>query len=100
MRSLTSKTRTSTHGQITNKENAYEYARSNKENAYEYARYCKTNKAQQYSKGKQVTFDLPLDLKELWCDNPAKRAFTQGGGQTRRNFNVPYIICGTSMFLT
>jgi hypothetical protein len=24
---------------------------------------------------------------------------TQGGGQTHRNFNVPYIICGTSMFL-
>jgi hypothetical protein len=39
---------------------------------YEYARlriratdeYCKTNEAQQYSKGKQVTFDLPLDMKE------------------------------------
>ncbi len=48
-------------------ENAYKYAWSNKENAYEYVRYCKTNEAQQYSKGKQVTFDLPSDLKELWC---------------------------------
>ncbi len=37
---------------------------TNKESAYEYARYCKTNKAQQYSKGKQVTFDLPSDVKE------------------------------------
>ncbi len=37
---------------------------------------------------------------QVWCDNPAKRASTQGGGQTRWNFNVPYIICGTSMFLT
>jgi hypothetical protein len=37
---------------------------TNKESAYEYARYCTTNKAQQYSKGKQVTFDLPLDVKE------------------------------------
>ncbi len=37
---------------------------TNKESAYKYARYCKTNEAQQYSKGKQVTFDLPLDVKE------------------------------------
>ena len=65
----------------TNKKNAYEYARSNKENAYEYARYFKMNEAQQYSKGKQVTFDLPLNLKELWCDNPAKRASAQGGAK-------------------
>jgi hypothetical protein len=35
-----------------------------KESAYEYAWYYKRNKAQQYSKGKQVTFDLPLDVKE------------------------------------
>jgi hypothetical protein len=37
---------------------------TNKESAYEYAQYCETNKTQQYSKGKQVTFDLPLDVKE------------------------------------
>ncbi len=37
---------------------------TNKESVCEYARYCKMNKAQQYSKGKQVTFDLPLDVKE------------------------------------
>ncbi len=37
---------------------------TNKESVYEYARYCKTNEAQQYSKGKQVTFDLPSDMKE------------------------------------
>jgi hypothetical protein len=37
---------------------------TNKKSAYKYARYCKTNEAQQYSKGKQVTFDLPLDMKE------------------------------------
>jgi hypothetical protein len=96
MRGLTRKTANN----YSNRENAYKYAWSNKENAYEYTWYCKTNEAQQYSKGKQVTFDLPLDVKEPWCDNPAKRASTQGGGQTHRNFNVPYIICGTSMFLT
>ncbi len=78
----------------------YEYARSNKENAYEYVRYCKTNEAQQYSKGKQVIFDLPLDLKELWCDNPAKRASTQGGGQTRRNFNQCEVLAGRSITCT
>jgi hypothetical protein len=27
-------------------------------------------------------------------------ASAQGGGQTHWNFNVPYIICGTSIFLT
>jgi hypothetical protein len=37
---------------------------ANKESAYKHVRYCKTNEAQQYSKGKQVTFDLPLDVKE------------------------------------
>jgi hypothetical protein len=37
---------------------------TNKESAYKYARYCKRNEAQQYSKGKQVTFDLPSDVKE------------------------------------
>ncbi len=37
---------------------------TNKESAYKYAWYFKTNKAQQYSKGKQVTFDLPSDMKE------------------------------------
>ncbi len=60
------------------------------------ARYCKTNEAQQYSKGKQVTFDLSLDLKELWCDIPAKRASTQGGGQTHWNFNVRSWLVGVS----
>ncbi len=37
---------------------------TNKESVYKYGRYCKTNEAQQYSNGKQVIFDLPLDVKE------------------------------------
>ncbi len=37
---------------------------TNKESACESVRYCKTNEAQQYSKGKQVTFDLPSDVNE------------------------------------
>ncbi len=78
----------------------YEYAWSNKENTYEYTRYCKTNMAQHYSKGKQVTFDLPSDLKELWCDNPAKKASTQGGGQTRWNFNQCEVLAGRSTTCT
>ncbi len=54
---------------------------TNKENAYKYARYCKTNKAQQYSKGKQVTFDLPLDVKErmsLDVHQPAQIKMVRG----------------------
>ncbi len=54
---------------------------SNKESAYKYARYCKTNVTQQYSKGKQVTFDLPLDMKErksLDVHQPARIKMVRG----------------------
>jgi hypothetical protein len=54
---------------------------TNKESAYEYARYCKANEAQQYSKGKQVTFDLPLDVNEhtsLDVHQPAPNKMVRG----------------------
>ncbi len=61
---------------------------THKESAYEYARYCKTNEAQQYSKGKQVTFDLPLDVKErtsLDVHQPAPIPGIQGSKTTEKN---------------